>query len=105
MKKAAAFILIICMALLCAAPQSALADSSGLCYIALNEAFADGALAYFSGSTVYVPINCFADFRLYTSYHAADDTATLLTPQSRFSLSSTPGRPTTGTTITTTPPR
>lgn len=77
LKKAAAFILIICMALLCAAPQSALADSSGLCYIALNEAFADGALAYFSGSTVYVPINCFADFRLYTSYHAADDTATL----------------------------
>ena len=92
LKRAAAIILIFCLVALSAAPLGARADETGLCYIALNEAFADGALAYFSGSAAYVPIDCFADFKLYNSYHAADDTATLFSSSKQLFFELDTGR-------------
>lgn len=92
LEKAAAIILIFCLVALSAAPLGARADETGLCYIALNEAFADGALAYFSGSAAYVPIDCFADFKLYNSYHAADDTATLFSSSKQLFFELDTGR-------------
>lgn len=77
MRRAAAAVLILCLALCLAAPQSAMADGTGLCYIALNESFVESSLAYFSGSSVYVPIGSLAGFRIYNSYHSANSTATL----------------------------
>ncbi len=77
MRRAAAIVLILCLAVCLTAPQAALADDTGLYYIALNESFVESSLAYFSGSSVYVPVGSLAGFRIYNSYHSANSTASI----------------------------
>lgn len=84
MKRAAAIVLILCLTLGLAAAPDAFADDTGIYYIALNESFVDSALAYFSGGSVYVPISSLVGFRIYSSYHSANSTASLFNSTKQF---------------------
>lgn len=68
--------LFLCLALLFAAVPAAAADD--VCFISTNDSLEQLTYQpYFSGSTAYVPISVFANFKIYNTYHYSSSTASL----------------------------
>ncbi len=72
------FVLILAVLLLLPITQPASADSSGICFVALNDKLEDlGSAAVFVSGSAYVPAKVFSFFGVYYNYFASDTTATL----------------------------
>ena len=75
-RKTAAFILAICLLLVCVMPQTTASAAGGLCFIACNDTLLTlDSMPYFGGQT-YVPYWVFSNYGIYYSYFDSSQTAT-----------------------------
>lgn len=72
------FVLVLVVLLLLPVAQTASADSSGVCFVALNDKLEDlSSAATFVSGSAYVPAKIFSFFGVYYNYFPSDTTATL----------------------------
>ncbi|MEG1633691.1 MAG: hypothetical protein RR314_06520 [Oscillospiraceae bacterium] len=80
MKKRAIALLLAFLIIFCAVPLQSAEAASDVCFIALNDSLPElSSYAYSQRSTVYVPYSVFETYRIYHSYYASGNIATLYT--------------------------
>lgn len=89
-KKIIAVILLVLLLVLMM--QVAFADSSGICFTAVNDQLLDvGSMAASVGGVVYVPANVFSPVGVYYQYFSSDSTALLLSGNTQIFFDLTNG--------------